>query len=36
LNGNPAAIDFTPAFTPEIQDPQAANKENTDHHEGYD
>jgi hypothetical protein len=33
LNSDPATLDFTPAFTPEIQDPEAANKENSDHHD---
>lgn len=34
LNGDPAAMNFTPSFPPEIPDPEAANKENADHHDG--
>ena len=36
LNGDAAAVYFTPAFTPEIPDPETANKENADHHDGDD
>jgi hypothetical protein len=34
LNGDPAAVNFTPSFPPEIPDPEAANKENAVHHDG--
>ncbi len=34
LNGDPAAMNFPPSFPPEIPDPEAANKQNADHHDG--